>query len=348
MAAARAARIPVIVTATPPTKATIDDLWDALAHTGRRRMPRLSTQEGARTRHLAQSVASLTQPRTQSEQTDAYLEHARVLAREVCCEALDRGGIARSAIGLIVGVSCTGMVLPSLDAELIPILGLPPGVDRLPITELGCGAGIAGMARALDYTRAYPDRAALLFAVELPSLTFQPADHSVDNLVASMVFGDGAGAMVLQAGEAQGGWVVEQCGTTLIPEGAGHLGYELRDGGLRVVLSRRLPEVVEARLRAAVESFLAAAGTSMAQVDVVAAHPGGPRIFDAIESALGLSARALDTSRQVFEAYGNASSAGIFFVFDALSKNGAAGRVLAVAFGPGLSIEMALMRLSRE
>jgi alkylresorcinol/alkylpyrone synthase len=346
-AALSGARIPAIATATPPIKATIDELWEALAHARGRRMPRLSTQEAARTRCLAQPVATLTRPRTQSEQTDAYLEHARVLARSVCCEVLDRSGVDRANIGLIVGVSCTGMVLPSLDAELIPVLGLRPGVDRLPITELGCGAGVAGLGRALDYTRAYPDRAALLFAVELPSLTFQPADHSVDNLVAALVFGDGAGAMLLQAGDGTEGWAVEQCGTALIPEGAGHLGYELRDGGLRVVLSRRLPDVVQARLGAAVESFLAAMGLTMAQIDVVAAHPGGPRIFDAIENALGLSAHALDTSRRVFEDCGNASSAGIFFVLDALNKNGAEGRVLALAFGPGLSIEMALMRLSR-
>ena len=339
------ARITSISTAVPPVAASLDEVWDAIGRTRGRRMPRPPGMEGARTRYFAQPLSSLMTARSQSQQTDAYLEHGRVLARQVCCEALASSGVAPTDIGLVVGVSCTGVVLPSLDAELIPVLGLDPAVARLPITELGCGAGIAGMARALDYLRAYPERAVLLFALELPSLTFQPEDHSVDNLVAAMVFGDGAGAMMLRAADAPGGCTVEECGTVLVPEGAPHLGYELRDGGLRVVLSRELPQVVEQHLGSAVTSFLARAGLTLADIDLVAAHPGGPRIFDAVQRTLGLDPDALCVSRQVFDAYGNASSAGIFFVIDALRRQHPSGRVLAIAFGPGLSIELALMRI---
>jgi alkylresorcinol/alkylpyrone synthase len=338
-------RIAAMATAAPPITASADEVWAALASAQRRRIPRLSSQEGARTRQLAEPLSSLVQPRSQSQQTDAYLVHARALSRQVCCEALEASGVPRGDIGLIIGVSCTGVVLPSLDAELIPQLGLSAGVARLPITELGCGGGVAGLARAVDYLRAYPERAALLFAVELPSLTFQPDDHSVDNLVASMVFGDGAGAAILSADAPGAGWSIEHCGTRLVPEGAEHLGYELRDGGLRVVLSRELPRVVEASLRSAVESFLAEAGCQLSDIDMVAAHPGGPRIVDAVERALRLPPATLATSRQVFERFGNASSAGIFFVLEALRQSGARGRVLTIAFGPGLSIELALMRL---
>ena len=345
-AAAATAHVAALATATPAITASFDDVLGALGRARGRRLPRLQSQEGARTRRLAEPLSSLMTPRTQSQQTDAYLEHARALARDVCCEALERSEVDRRDIGLVIGVSCTGVVLPSLDAELIPILGLPADVARLPITELGCGGGVAGLARALDYLRAYPDRAVLLFAVELPSLTYQPEDHSVDNLVAAMVFGDGAGAAVLQGGDGTGGLMVERCGTMLVPEGAHHLGFELRDGGLRVVLSRELPAVVESRLRGAVDDFLAVDGLSLADVDVIAAHPGGPRIFDAVRDALGVAPSLLLTSRHVFENYGNASSAGIFFVLEEMLRAGAAGRVLAVAFGPGLSIELALMRMT--
>ena len=342
--AATPAHLTAIATAVPPIAASADEIWTAIGRTRGRTLPRTANGDGARTRYLAQPVSSLMLPRTQSQQTDAYLEHARVLARAVCCDALEGAG-ARNDIGLIIGVSCTGVVLPSLDAELIPALGLSSTVSRLPITELGCGGGVAGLARALDYLRAYPDRAVLLFAVELPSLTFQPDDHSLDNLVAAMVFGDGAGATLLRAGEASHGFVVEQCASMLIPAGAQALGYELRDGGLRVVLSRELPQVVQANLRDVVEAFLAESGVMLSDIDLVAAHPGGPRIFDAIERSLGLAPDALATSRRVFADYANASSAGIFFVLDALQHAGAAGRALAIAFGPGLSIELALLRL---
>jgi alkylresorcinol/alkylpyrone synthase len=340
------ARIAAMATAAPPITASADEVWAALAMARGRRLPRLSPPEGARTRQLAEPLSSLVRQRTQSQQTDAYLAHARTLSRQVCCEALEASRVERSDIGLIIGVSCTGVVLPSLDAELIPHLGLSSGVARLPITELGCGGGVAGLARAVDYLRAYPERAVLLFAVELPSLTFQPGDHSVDNLVASMVFGDGAGAAVLRAGDGRTGWSIERCGTRLVPEDAGQLGYELRDGGLRVVLSRELPRVVECTLLPAVQSFLAEANCELADIDVVAAHPGGPRIFDAVQRALQLPPQALGTSRNVFERFGNASSAGIFFVLEALRASRVQGRVLAIAFGPGLSIELALMRLA--
>ena len=339
------AQIAGMATAVPPITATVDEVWDALGRARGRRMPKLQGGEGARTRYFAEPLTSLMERRSQSQQTDAYLEHARVLAQRVCCTALERSGIDPEDIGLVIGVSCTGVVLPSLDAELIPLIGLRPDVARLPITELGCGGGVAGLARGLDYLRAYPQRGVLLFAVEIPSLTFQPDNRSVDNLVAAMVFADGAGAVVLRGGDGPG-WTLEDAGTVLVPEGARHLGYELRDGGLRVILSRELPDVVEKHLRGAVETFLGEAGLGLADLDGVAAHPGGPRIVDAIEHALDLHPDALASSRSVFAGHGNASSAGIFFVLEEMQHSGAKGRVLAIALGPGLSIELALMRLS--
>jgi len=340
------AHVAGMATALPAITATVDEVWDAVGRARGRRMPKLQGEEGARTRYFAEPLASLMERRTQSQQTDAYLEHARVLARKVCCAALERSGIAPLDIGLVIGVSCTGVVLPSLDAELIPLIGLRAEVARLPITELGCGGGVAGLARGLDYLRAYPQRSVLLFAVEIPSLTFQPDDRSVDNLVAAMVFADGAGAVVLGGDDGQPGWTLEHAGTVLVPQGARHLGYELRDGGLRVILSRDLPDVVEAHLRDAVDTFLEESGLRLAYIDAVAAHPGGPRIVDAIGRALDLHPESLATSRSVFAGNGNASSAGIFFVLEEMQRCGIRGRVLAIALGPGLSIELALMRLA--
>src|SRR5438874_2040975 len=229
------AHVAGMATALPAVTATVDEVWDALGRARGRRMPRLQGEEGARTRYFAQPLASLMERRTQSQQTDAYLDHARVLARRVCCTALERSGIAPSDIGLVIGVSCTGVVLPSLDAELIPLIGLRPEVARLPITELGCRGGV--------------------------------------------------------------------------------------------------------------DAFLADAGLRLADIDAVAAHPGGPRIVDAIERALDLHPESLVSSRSVFAGNGNASSAGIFFVLEEMQRCATRGRVLAIALGPGLSIELALMRL---
>ncbi len=334
-----------LATAVPTIRVDSDDILAALGRLRGRRPHRLSAPtDGARTRFFAEPLNTVIERRSQSEQTDAYLKHARALSLQVCVDALKRSEIDRESIGLVVGVSCTGVILPSLDAELVPKLGLRPDVARLPITELGCGGGVAGLARAQDYVRAYPDRAVLVFAVELPSLTFQPDDQSADNLIAAMVFGDGAGACVVRADTASWGCVIEDSASLLVPEGAQQLGYELRDGGLRVVLSRGLPRVVEGHLRAAVDGFLERSELRIADLDVVAAHPGGSRIFDAIERSLDLSSDALAASRSVFGSYGNTSSAGIFFVLEGIRPLRRPGRGLAIAFGPGLSIELALIR----
>lgn len=131
-----------------------------------------------------------------------------------------------------------------------------------------------------------------------------------------------------------------------MPEGVSDLGYELRDGGLKVILSRRLPEIIGGQLRGVVDRFLAADGETLADIDLVAAHPGGHRILDSVERSLELVPDQIEASRQVFMNYGNASSAGIFFVLQALLEQHRPADALAIAFGPGLSIELARLKLS--
>jgi alkylresorcinol/alkylpyrone synthase len=330
-------------TAVPGEPVSTESVWAAVCALRGGRFGGLLADAPGR-RHLAEPLEFIMRTRSISEQTQAYLRHARRLSLEAASAALETTTVDRERIGMVICISCTGFVLPSLDAELIPRLGLRRDTVRLPIAELGCGGGVAGLARAHDFVRAHPDRAVLTVAVELPSLTFQPDDRSTDNLIAAMVFGDGAGAAVLEADDGRPGWRIVRTGTSLLPEGARHLGYELRDGGLTVVLSRELPRVVESALPCVVGDFLAADGMRIEDVDLVMAHPGGPRIFRAIENALHLSPDRLQTSRDAFAAYANTSSAGIFFVLQGLPAPTGSSTALALAFGPGLSIEMALLR----
>lgn len=347
LAVNRSTGITGLATALPDRRTPTEAIWEALGEIrGRRFKGAGLSAEAPRARYLAAPLDWIMRPHGQTERTQAYLEHAHRLATDAATAALRQAQVDRSRIGQVVCVSCTGFVLPSLDAELIPRLGLSPDTTRLPITELGCGGGVSGLGRSYDFVSAYPQKASLLVAVELPSLTFQPNDSSIDNLIAALVFGDGAGAAVIESANGSGRIQIARTATWLVPEGVSDLGYELRDGGLKVILSRRLPEIIRGQLRAVVDRFLAADGETLADIDLVAAHPGGHRILDAVERSLELVPDQIEASRQVFMNYGNASSAGIFFVLQALLEQRRGADALAIAFGPGLSIELARLKLS--
>lgn len=290
------------------------------------------------TRHLVAPVEWLLQPRSLGETMRAYAEHAPPLARLATCRALAAAGVEPVEIDLVISVSCTGYLVPSLDVQLAAEIGLRPDVTRLPLTELGCSGGAAAIAAAHRHLAAFPHDRVLVVAVELPTLTFQQRDRSLDNLTAAMVFGDGAAAAILGAEPSGGSGRLQVLGASsrLLPASAGALGFDLRDGGFHVVLDRRLPRLIERSLRAVVDDFGARQG--MNHPAFYAVHAGGPRVFDAVANALELVPADLAPSRRVFREVGNLSSASILFSLAALP--GAAGDGLAIAFGPGVTIEL--------
>jgi predicted naringenin-chalcone synthase len=273
------------------------------------RLPQADAAVG--TRYTCEPVADLLRPRGLTALRDAYLEHARELALSATRSALRRARVAASEIDLVVSVSCTGYLVPALDVYLAAELGFRSDVLRLPITELGCSAGAAAIALAHRHLLAFPGQKVLVLAVELPSLSFQPGDGTLDNLTACLVFGDGAGAAVMTGAEPQGqGLHLVRAASHLVPRTADLLGFDLRDDGFHVVLDRRLSRVLGRELREAVDRFMAP--DVVGDLDFVAAHAAGPRIFEVIESTLQLRPGALDISREVFTAVGNTSSAAIF------------------------------------
>jgi alkylresorcinol/alkylpyrone synthase len=310
--------------------------------------PRLGSGEGGEdgaTRFLAEPLERVLAPRGLGERMRAYAEHATGLASRAASCALARAGVGPGEVDVVISVSCTGYMVPSLDAYLVGRLGLRADVLRLPITELGCSGGCAALALADRHLRAFPAQRVLVVAVELPSLTFQAQDRSLDNLTACFVFGDGAGAAVLGGSAAGGrGLTIEAAASLLLPDSTGLLGYDLRDGGFHVVLDRRLPRVIRSRLRPIVDDFRARVG--LGRADFVAAHGGGPRILDAVQEALDLEPEALEVSRKAYLRVGNVSSASILFALDDLagSLDGERREGLGIAFGPGVSVELMHLR----
>jgi len=331
-----------------------------------------ATDAGIGSRYICEPVEKLLHARGLSELRSSYLTHARQLAGRAASEALAEAGLRGADVDMVVSVSCTGYLVPSLDVHLAGELGLRPDVIRVPITELGCSGGAAAIALAHRHLLAFPDHKVLVMAVELPSLNFQPADRSLDSLTACLVFGDGAGVAVIGAADDAPGLRIMKTATHLVPGTQDLLGFDLRDGGFHVVLDRRLPRVLDRELRPAVERFMVGLApprpsppcgegdakfapplpslpygegdANLGSLDFLAAHAGGPRIFDAIESALTLRPEALELSREVFAAVGNTSSASIFFILErllgSLGASAKPGHGLGLGLGPGITLEL--------
>lgn len=339
-----AVRLAGVGTATPPRRVSRQDVVEVL--------PRIWPQLARRTsllidplddgyRHLLREPAEMVEALSLGEQTARYVEAAPELAAAAAERAIAAAGDRRETIGLLVVASCTGFILPGLDAHLLPKLGLRSDVWRVPMLQLGCAGGAGGLARAADWARTHPGQQALVVAVELPSLTFRPGDHSLDNLLSALVFGDGAGAVVLEADAGTASGLRVGCvRSVLVPDSVNALGYDLADDGFRVILSRRLPEVLAAALPALVDDFC---GSDVAAgLDAVALHPGGSAIVDAVQNCLGLRDTQLAATRSVLRTTGNTSSAAIFFVLEELAASlpSRSGRGLILGLGPGITVEL--------
>jgi len=297
-------------------------------------------------RHSVLPLDALRARRSLTETMALYRTHAIELGRQVAADCLQQAAVHPHDVDLVITVSCTGVMLPSLDAYLANDLGLRPDVRRLPITELGCAAGAAALARGRDYLVGHPGARVLIVSVELPSLSFQRDDSSLANLVSLALFGDGAAAVLLHAGEGTGVSIVETR-SHLFARSLDALGFDLRDDGFHIVLAKELPAMVRRELPALVDALLAPSGVDPVQLSALVLHPGGRSILEAIEDVLALQRAALAPSWDVLRECGNMSSAAVLFVLHAWitrvrPASGCYG--LMAAFGPGFSTELLLLR----
>lgn len=273
------------------------------------------------------------------ERNALYVEHALDLSEKAAKRALDKAGASPEDVGAMFFVSTTGISTPSLDSYLLPRLGLPEHVRRVPVWGLGCSAGAGGLALAADRARLYPDELVLLVAVELSGLTFQRNDLSKANLVSTALFADGAAAVVVGEGdgpELLGASTVTWRGTQDV------MGWEVIETGLKVQLSKSVPAIVRERVREDLDRAAAALGRDLADLRHFVLHPGGSKVLDAFEDILGLARGALVHPRSVLREHGNMSSATVLFILERFLEGGEYERgdlgVLS-AMGPGFSAE---------
>jgi alkylresorcinol/alkylpyrone synthase len=296
-------------------------------------------------RHMLFPLDYTITPRPLDKTMCEYKTYSIEFGRCVAQEALDAAGLTPADIDLIITVSCTGMIIPSLDAYLANLMDFRSDIKRMPITELGCAAGAAALGRAHDYIRAFPEANVLIVAVELASLTLQRDDASLANLVSCCLFADGAAAAVLTGREARGLQIIGSR-SHLIPNSLDAMGFDLRSSGLHIVLSKDVPELIRDQIVAITDKLFVVNGLSRDDIKFFLLHPGGQKLLTFIEQELVLSPAQTETSWRVLSDYGNLSSATVFFVmkeFLAQAPPAHGTRGLLAAFGPGFSTEMALL-----
>lgn len=299
-------------------------------------------------RHLALPLAEYPAHDTFGKRNDAFIRVGLEVGEAALRDGLRRAGLEPRDLDHLFFVTVTGLATPSLDARLMNRLGLKPSVKRTPIFGLGCLAGAAGLARAADALRAFPDEVAALLSVELCSLTLQRDDLSIPNVVATGLFGDGAAAVILGGGRrpAAGGPRVVATRSVFYADTEWVMGWDVVDTGFKVVLSAKVPEVVEAFIGRDVDAFLAAHRLARGDVRHWIAHTGGPKVLEAFRAALALPEAALARSYASLREVGNLSSASVLFV---LADHLAAGEArpgdlgLLAAMGPGFAAELVLL-----
>lgn len=330
---------------------------------------RLHASAGVDRRHLVLPLEEYAGLHSLGATNAVFIREGAVLAERACRRVLDAAGLRPEEIDHVFATSVTGVAAPSLDVLLAERLGLRSDVRRTPSFGLGCAGGAGGLARVHDHLLGRPGDVSLLVSVELCSLTLQHGDDSTANMVASGLFGDGAAAAVVvgaahplagptavdgvgdpadAAGRRRRRATVVDTRSRLYPCTTGALGWEVRDTGFAIVLSAGLPDLLRAHLLADVKGLLAEHGLTLGEIPTWVVHAGGPRVIDAVRDALGLAEDAVGESRESLARAGNLSSAS---VLDVLARTLAhtdappGSPAVLMAFGPGVSCELVLLRL---
>jgi alkylresorcinol/alkylpyrone synthase len=285
---------------------------------------------------------------------DAWIVAAVELGEKAITCALARVGLTPEDISAIFFASVTGIASPTIDARLINLMPFPTSIKRTPIFGLGCVAGAAGISRASDYVRAFPDQYALLLSVELCSLTWQDNDQSIANLISCGLFGDGAAAVIVAGSETPLGKACPCAGPQILDTRSTFyrhtqhiMGWDIGDMGFKIVLSPDVPKVVNEHLRGNVESFLCDNGLTLDDISSYIFHSGGPKVLEAMENTLNLPPNALEPSWRSLREVGNLSAASVLAVLEDVLVNapGKPGTYsILAAMGPAFCSELVLLK----
>ena len=352
-------QIASVGTAFPPHRYTQTQIAEALVERWRDKLPeprlltRLHANCGVDHRYTVLPLEQYPSLVGFKQTNDQWIQAAVSLGEHAITNALTPLGLTPADVSAIFFASVTGIASPTIDARLINRMPFPTHVKRTPIFGLGCVAGAAGIARASDYVRAFPNQIALLLSVELCSLTWQDDDQSIANLISTGLFGDGCAAVVLAGSDAvlpnppQRTPKILATRSTFYRHTEHVMGWDIRDTGFRIVLSPDVPKVVLENVRRDVESFLSEQNLTLAEIKSWIFHSGGPKVLEATEKALDLPKEALALSWKSLREVGNLSAASVLCVLEDTIKNqpGEPGTYsILAAMGPAFCLELVLLQ----
>jgi alkylresorcinol/alkylpyrone synthase len=331
-----------LATSVPPhtflQKDVLVAAWDVL---GSRfpdfeRFSSIFANTGIIKRHGVKPFDWYLKPRGWPERTAAFLEGAEALFVDVAGKALADAHLTGADIDTVVTVCSTGIATPSLEARVARRMGLRSDVTRVPVFGLGCAGGTSGLSIASRLAQARPGTNVLLVTIELCSLALRHDQLTKANIVAISLFGDGAAAVILRAGDG-GATRIQNAGEHLWPDTLDIMGWSVDPEGFGVIFRRTIPEFIIANLNPAVMQILARMQLSFADIDRFICHPGGAKVVTALESALALDQGSLDCEREVLADCGNMSSPTVLFVLERARARGLPARSLLTALGPGFT-----------
>jgi len=283
-----------------------------------------------------------------AERNAVYAREARELAVRTARQAIDEcPGVKRSDVTHVIFASCTGFANPGPDYHIIQELGLRQDTQRYTLGFMGCYAAFPALRMASQFCAADPDAVVLVVCLELCTLHLH-IDSKPDNILANSLFADGAAAAIVSARQPDGTspcYELSGFASNLLTTGEAEMAWDIGDEGFNIVLSSYVPEIIGANVGELTRDLLSRRDLDLSAVQAWAIHPGGRSILDKVEQSLQLPTEALAASRNVLANYGNMSSATILFVLKELLKNAEDGKTttLAMAFGPGLTVETALL-----
>jgi len=311
-----------------------------------RKVLKLFENAGVDRRYSIMDADQVFQKTSFEEKNEIYKTETINLAEGALTKALDQAKLSATDIDFIITVSCTGIMIPSVDAYLINKLKMKQDIVRLPVTEMGCVAGVSGMIYAKNFLKSNPNKRAIVLAVESPTSTFQLEDFSMVNIVSAAIFGDGCACTILSSYD-------DEVGPEIIGEGMYHfydaahmMGFEVRNTGLQMVLDKAVPETIAEHFPLFTHPFLAENNMKIVDVEHLIFHPGGKKIVQTIEQLFGKLGKNIDNTKAVLKDYGNMSSATVLYVLEKfMAQAPSSGDVgLMLSFGPGFTAQRLLLR----